>query len=229
MALIESRPQVLNFYDSPIGKKIITGFTGLIFTIFVIFHVLGNLLLLTNPKAYNQLAHFLDNLGILLYLVEIILGGTVVFHAIMGILLTINNRKSRSVDYQTIKSVGKPSKQSFSSRTMIITGLILLIFLVSHLLTFKFAQCDLIAIDGIQMRNLSKLVIETFQNPIYTITYSATMIFLGLHLRHGMWSGMQSLGIINQRWSHKVYWITYALSLSIVLGFIAIPITIYFS
>ena len=229
MTTIENRPKILNFYSSPIGKKIITGFTGLVLTIFVIFHATANLLLLTSSQAYNQLAHFLNSLGILLYLVELILLGAVIFHIIIGVIVTLNNQRSRPISYKKIQSAGVPSKQSISSRSMIITGLILLIFLVFHVLTFKFGQCDSIIINGIEMRDLSKLVRETFHKPTYTLTYSGVMIFLGLHLRHGIWSGMQSLGAMNSRWSSLAYGMTSFLAILITLGFIIIPIVIYLS
>ena len=228
MTPIETRPRILNFYSSPIGKKIITGVTGLVLTLFVIFHAIGNLLLLTSSKSYNQLAHFIDSLGLLLFLVEAILMAALVFHIIIGLILSFNNMRSRIVGYKKIQSAGFPSKQSISSRTMIFTGSILLVFLISHLLTFKFGQCDSIVIDGIQMRNLSKLVIETFHQPIYTITYSGVMIFLGFHLSHGIWSGIQSLSLINSNTSHIIHWISFFVAVLITLGFIAIPIVIYF-
>ena len=227
MTSIDTRPKILNFYSSPIGKKIITGVTGLVLTLFVIFHATGNLLLLTNPKAYNQLAHFLDSLGLLLFLVEAILMGALIFHITIGVILTFNNMRSRTIGYEKIQSAGFPSKQSISSRTMIFTGSVLLIFLISHLLTFKFVQCDYIVIDGITMRNLSKLVIEIFHQPIYTITYSGVMIFLGFHLSHGIWSGLQSLSLINSERSHIIHWISFLVAVLIALGFIAIPIVIY--
>ena len=228
MTSIDTRPKILNFYSSPIGKKIITGVTGLVLTLFVIFHATGNLLLLTNTKAYNQLAHFIDSLGVLLFLVEAILMGALIFHIIIGVILTLNNVRSRTIGYEKIQSAGFPSKQSISSRTMIFTGCVLLLFLISHLLTFKFGQCDYIVIDGIQMRNLSELVIQIFHQPIYTITYSGVMIFLGFHLSHGIWSGLQSLSLINSSTSYIIHWLSLLIAVLITLGFIAIPTVIYF-
>ena len=106
MTSLETRPKILNFYSSPIGKKIITGVTGSVLTIFVIFHAAGNLLLLTSPKSYNQLGHFIDSLGILLYLIEAILVGVVIFHITIGVIITFNNKRSRSIGYQKIQSAG---------------------------------------------------------------------------------------------------------------------------
>ena len=126
MTPTETSPKILNFYSSPIGKKIITGVTGLVLTLFVIFHAIGNLLLLSNPEAYNQLAHFLDSLGILLFLVEATLMVALIFHIVIGIIVTVRNMRSRPIGYKKIQSAGFPSKQSLGSRSMIVTGCILL-------------------------------------------------------------------------------------------------------
>ncbi len=229
MNTIENRPKIFNFYNSSIGRKIITGVTGLVLTLFIVFHITGNLLVIYNRNAYNEFAHFLDRLGILLYLVELILFGTVLFHIIIGVTLTIKNYKSRDISYQQNQSAGFPSRQSISSRTMIITGLILLIFLISHLLTFKFGEYEFTIINGIRMRNVSKLVIQTFHKPAYTITYTGVMIFLGFHLHHGIWSAFQSLSFMNSSWSSLAYRISTLVAVLITLGFISIPIVIYFN
>ena len=226
---MNTQPSTINFYHSSIGKKIITGVTGLGLTLFVLFHVTGNLVLFTSNEAYNQLAHFINSLGFLLYLVEFILLGLVVFHAAIAISIYINKQQARPIDYQQLKSAGEPSKQSISSRTMIITGLILLVFLVSHILTFKFGAYYPTVINGVEMRDLARLVIEKFQNPIYTFSYVGVMIFLGFHLRHGIWSAFQSLGAINTRLSPIIYTIALIIAALISVGFLVLPLAIYAS
>jgi succinate dehydrogenase / fumarate reductase, cytochrome b subunit len=228
MTLSSDRP-IINFYTSPIGKKIITGVTGLGLTLFVLVHMTGNLVLFTSNEAYNRLAHFIDSLGILLYLVEFILLGLVVFHAAIAITIRLNARQARAVDYKQFKSKGNPSKQSLSSRTMAITGTILLIFLVWHLLSFKFGIYYPTAIDGVEMRDLARLVIEKFQQPLYAFGYTGVMLLLGLHLRHGIWSGLQSLGAMNARLSPLVYTIALILAIAIATGFLILPLAIYFN
>jgi succinate dehydrogenase / fumarate reductase, cytochrome b subunit len=84
MTISSDRPKIINFYTSPIGKKIITGITGLGLSLFVLVHMVGNLTLFAGSKAYNQLAHFIDSLGILLYLIEFSLLAIAIFHAVVG-------------------------------------------------------------------------------------------------------------------------------------------------
>ncbi len=228
MTISSDRPKIVNFYTSSIGKKIITGVTGLGLSLFVLFHVAGNLTLFAGSEAYNQLAHFLDSLGILLYIVEFTLLGLAIFHVIVGINIRLNTLKARPVGYSQIKSIGEPSKQSVSSRSMLITGAILLGFLVLHLSTFKFGAYYSTVINGVEMRDLSSLVIEKFHNPIYAFGYAGVMIMLGFHLRHGIWSAWQSIGVLNSKISPAVYAIALVLAVSIAIGFIALPLSIYF-
>lgn len=227
MTISSDRPKI-NFYTSPIGKKIITGITGLGLSVFVLFHMAGNLTLFAGSKAYNQLAHFLESLGVLLYLVEFILLGLAIFHVVVGINIRLNSYKARPVGYSQFKSVGEPSKQSISSRSMLITGAILLGFLVWHLSTFKFGAYYSTVIDGVEMRDLSCLVIAKFRNPVYAFGYAGVMVMLAVHLRHGIWSAWQSIGVLNSKISPAVYAIALILAVLIMLGFIVLPLAIYF-
>ena len=229
MNLTQEHFPKINFFSSSVGKKILTGITGLGLTLFVGAHLLGNLVLFISPEAYNQLAHFIDSRGILLLLFELFLLVTVITHAGLGIVIRLNSERSRPIKYKMLKSAGTPSKQSLSSRSMLITGLVLLIFLIFHLSSFKFGTYYPTSIDGVPMRDLAKLVIETFHNPFYTVGYLGVMILLGFHLRHGFWSAWQSLGLLSSSWSTGVYTIALFLALSIALGFIVLPLGIFFN
>ncbi|MEM8828365.1 MAG: succinate dehydrogenase cytochrome b subunit [Cyanobacteria bacterium P01_G01_bin.19] len=228
MTISSDRPKPINFYNSPIGRKIITGVTGLGLSLFVLVHMAGNLTLLASSKAYNQLAHFIDRLGILLYAIEFVLLGLAIFHIVIGISIRLNTLKARPIGYQEIKSAGDPSKQSISSRSMAITGSILLVFLILHLASFKFGTYYTTIIDGVEMRNLSRLVIEKFQSPVYAFGYAGVMIMLAMHLRHGIWSAWQSIGLLNSKISPIVYAIALVLAVSIAIGFIILPLSIFF-
>ncbi len=228
MTISGDRPKLINFYTSPIGKKIITGVTGLGLTLFVLVHMTDNLVLFSSTSAYNQLGHFINSLGILLDLIEFVLLGLVIFHASVAIAIKLNSQQARPVGYNQLKSKGNPSKQSFSSRTMLITGSILLIFLVLHLLTFKYGVYYSTTINGVEMRDLARLVIEKFQHPFYTFGYVGVMLLLGLHLRHGIWSGLQSLGAMNANLSPIIYTVAAILALLIATGFLILPLAIYF-
>lgn len=229
MTISSDRPKLINFYTSPIGKKIITGITGLGLSLFVLVHMTGNLTLLASNKAYNQLAHFIESLGILLYVIEFGLLGLAIFHVVVGISIRLNSLQARPIGYSQIKSAGEPSKQSLSSRSMLITGVVLLGFLVLHLATFKFGKYYTTILDGVEMRNLSRLVIEKFHNPAYAFGYAGVMVMLAFHLRHGIWSAWQSIGLLNSKISPFVYAIALILAILIATGFVILPLSIYFN
>ncbi len=228
MTVTKDRLKLVDFFYSTVGTKILTGITGLGLTLFISFHMLGNLVLLASPDAYNQLAHLIHSSGVLLLIVELILLGIVIIHAWLGIVIRLKSEKARPIKYQMLKSAGEPSKQSLSSRSMIITGLVLLVFLVFHLASFKFGTYYMTSVDGVAMRDLARLVIETFRNPFYTFSYLAVMILLGLHLRHGFWSAWQSLGLLRAPWSSVVYTIAFFFALLIAIGFLVLPLAIFF-
>lgn len=222
--------------NSPIGKKLITGITGLGLTFFVLMHMIGNLSMFSGDDAYNQYAHFLMSLGPLLYAIE---AGLVLFflaHAVNGVKIWLGKRKARPQGYAVYKSAGGPSMQSSSSRSMIITGIILLVFTVFHLISFKFGPggpgnadaAYLTTIDGVEMRDLAKLVREKFATSWYTFGYTAIMLLLVTHLRHGVWSALQSLGAMRPSLSPAIYTIGGLLGLGIGIGFILMPLALYF-
>lgn len=214
-------------YRSPIGKKLITGITGLGLVAFVLVHMLGNLALFMSPAAYNAYAYHLENWGVLLYAIEGVLLVSVLLHAALGIEIFASRLRSRPQVYADYVSAGKPSYQTVSSRTMIITGTLLAAFLVAHLLTFKFGTYYPGEVDGHPARDLARLVIEKFQQPYFTLSYTAIMAFLGLHLRHGIWSALQSLGTLGQGLRPLVFGLGSLLALAIAAGFIVLPWAIY--
>ncbi|MEM9116989.1 MAG: succinate dehydrogenase cytochrome b subunit [Cyanobacteria bacterium P01_F01_bin.56] len=221
------QPLVLQVYYSPIGKKLITGVTGLGLATFVLVHMVGNLLLFAGHDAYNAYAHHLESLGPLLWMVEAILVAVFLIHAIAGIHIFVGKLSARPDRYETYTSKGQPSLQSVSSRTMIVTGTVLATFLVLHLLNFKFGHYYTTQLQGESVRDLARLVVAKFQNPVYAFGYSGVMLLLGLHLRHGVWSALQSLGLQTQAIRFTIYGLSLGFAIAIATGFMALPLTIY--
>lgn len=248
--------KLVAFYQSPIGKKFTTGVTGLALTLFVIIHMIGNLgYFSSDPGAYNKYADFLLGLGPLLWLVELILLAFFVFHAVLGISIWLGKKRARPTNYAKYRSSGNPSLQSVSSRSMILTGTVLLVFTVIHLISFKWgpgieegyiADVDGIALETLRsealgeqevavvagqpvMRDLRRLVNEKFQSPWYAFGYTAVMILLALHLRHGVWSALQSIGAMNPRLTPVAYTLGGLLGVLIAVGFFVLPLYIYFT
>ncbi len=214
---------IIGLYQSSIGKKLLTGVTGLFLVTFVVGHLLGNLTLFFSASAYNRIAYVIEILGPLTYAVEAGLLAIALIHATIGIKIYLGKRRARPVSYAEYASAGEPSRQTFSSRTMIFSGLVLGVFLVVHLVTFKFGPCY--TLPGSSHRDLARLVFETFHKPGYTAGYVVVLSVLGLHLRHGIWSALQSVGVETRS---VMYAASAVIGGVIALSFIGLPLAIYF-
>ena len=224
-------------FRSPVGKKVTTGVTGLGLAVFVLVHMTGNLSLFAGADEYNAYAHFLTGLGPLFYAIELGLLAFFVFHIVLGINIWMGKRRARPVGYDVTRTAGAPSRQTAASRSMILTGVILGVFLVIHLWSFKFGPggpgnadaAYLTTVDGIEMRDMAKLVHEKFSSPLYAFGYTAVMLLLIVHLRHGIWSAFQSLGAMKPSLAGLVYVLGALIGAGIGFGFIVAPLAIYFN
>jgi succinate dehydrogenase / fumarate reductase cytochrome b subunit len=222
-------PSFIKALKSQVGRKILTGITGLGLVVFIILHLIGNLTLFGSTEAFNQYTYNLESLGWILYVLEAGLALAFLLHAAVGISVWLKRRKAKPVKYKNFKSKGGPSHINWSSRSAIFTGIVLLVFLVIHLINFKFGDTQTIMIDGQQARDLKTLVIDTFQSPWYTFGYTFVMILLGFHLADGFWSAVTSLGMSRYRFSDTFYVISIIFAVMMAIGFLFIPLYIYFT
>jgi len=225
-------PSFLKALKSQVGRKYITGITGMGLMIFIIEHLYGNLLLFADSQAFNMYTYDLESMGWLLYIAEAGLALFFIYHICLGISIWWNRRKARPQGYNKYQSMGGPSHQTISAKTMIFTGVVLLIFLVIHLNTFKFGDAKMIPVPGHpgeQMRDMKALVISTFQSAAYTFSYIFVMILLGFHLGHGFWSAFTSLSMKHKKASKVIYSIGILFAVVMAVGFLFIPLYIYFT
>ena len=219
---------------STIGKKILMSLTGLAMFSFVVAHLLGNLQLLSgDPDPYNKYAHLLISAGVLLIVAELVLLGSLLVHVWAAITTVWDRWKARPLRYARLRSAGDPSRKTVGSSTMIYTGAIILVFVVVHLVTFKYGpgvEAGYVTqVDGVEMRDLHRLVVEDFSNPWYVIGYVVAMIVLGFHLSHAFWSAFQSLGLNHPQYTPLLYTGGRIMGFLIALGYLAIPVWIYFA
>jgi succinate dehydrogenase / fumarate reductase cytochrome b subunit len=222
---------------SSVGKKIITGLTGLGLVGFVIVHLLGNLTLFLghNGQAFNEYAHFLESLGHgwLLPVAEVSLFLLFLIHIVSAISVSVRNRQARPLGYVRVADAGHTSRKTPSSKTMIWTGLILMAFTIFHVFQFRIANISnhhLVDYPGMPgVRQLYGLVHDAFSSWLYVALYCAVMLLLGLHLRHGAWSAWQSIGLNNRRWMPFFYAASVVLALLIAVGFFLLPIYVHFA
>lgn len=209
------------FYSAAIGKKIVMGVTGLIGIGFVLLHMAGNLLAFRGAEALNAYAHFLASTGELLWLLRITLIVAVILHVIASYQLTIQNRAARPVGYVN----REPQVSTWAARTMRWGGVLLLIFIVLHVMHFTNPGWKP---DGVFVKSdVYANIVTSFQIWWVTLFYVVAMIALGLHLYHGVWSSVRSIGAAqpSPRPLHRKA----ALVLAGILwiGFTAVPIAVF--
>ena len=179
-----------SFISSTIGKKVLVAITGILFCLFLLFHLVNNLVIYTGEENFNYLVSSLEKIKPLIRLLEVVLLTILVVHISNSVYLSIQSRKSGN---QTSLSNVKKPNAPLSSRTMLFTGSVLFIFIVVHLSTFwfNFQLTD----DHDAYYNMVTNSAIGFGNIFITILYLVAMIILGFHLKHGFSSAIQTLGI----------------------------------
>lgn len=215
---------LLKFFSSSVGTKVLIALTGLAFFGFLITHLAANLLVLFDREAYNLYSHKLIS-NPLIYIAELGLVVIFVVHAYKAVMVTIKNKQARPAGYAAKKWAGGTSRKTMSSTSMIVTGLTILLFIVIHLKHFKFGVYYTEATTG--YRDLSQLVLETFVSPIWVAWYVLVMVLIGMHLRHGISSAFQSLGLEHPRYNGFVRAAGVVLAVLMAGGFALIPIIIF--
>ena len=208
-------------FCSSIGKKFWMALTGLGLGLFMVLHVSGNMLLFLGPQAYNLYTYHVEKNPVT-PIVEVLLIIGFVIHVYLGITLTLQNRAARGTS-PARRPTSWLKAASFPARSMILTGLLIFVFVILHLMTFKFGPRYEVTYDGVVMRDLYRLVIERLSDPLYAAWYLFSMVVLGAHLSHGFSATMQSLGISGVR-NPKVKRAGLALAFLIAAGFFSQPI-----
>jgi len=209
------------FYGSMIGKKAIMAITGLIGIGFVILHSLGNLLIFRGPDAINSYSHFLKNTGELLWLLRIVLIVAVILHVIAAVQLTRQSRAARPVAY--VKR--EPQAATLGSRSMRWGGALLLLFIVVHILHFTTGTIRPAGVFSGQ--DVYANVVTSFRIWWVALFYVLAMLALGLHLFHGAWSSVRSIGVSPESPEPLHHRLSLALAILIWGAFTAVPVAVF--
>ena len=211
-----------------IGRKIIMALTGIFLILFLIEHLIGNLLLLKadGGLAFNEFAHFMKH-NPLIQVGEVVLFLGFLFHIVDGIILVRKNRASRPVGYAVSN---KSEVTSWTSKFMGPFGIIILVFLIVHLYDFfRFKYFAPVAnVPGTDISDLASLVYIKFQSIGYVAFYVVAMIVVAFHLFHGFQSAFQTLGINHVKYNGLIKGLGALYSVAVPLGMAIIPIVIYF-
>jgi len=199
-------------------KKVVMAITGLAWFGFLITHLAANLLIYQGSDTFNAYPEQLRKFGFLLYVAEAGLVVLLAGHVFAAIKTTAENKRARGAPYAVRSTNGRAT---FASRTMVFGGLLLLVFLVLHIKTFKFG-------DWSGPNGLWGLVVETYKSPLIVAWYVLALIALGLHLSHGLASSMQTLGLGSPIWRRRFALIGFLAGWLMAGGFMSLPIWCYF-
>jgi succinate dehydrogenase / fumarate reductase cytochrome b subunit len=198
---------------SSIGKKMIMAITGLIFCLFLLVHLVGNLTIYGGKDLFTAYVDHLHSYGPLVILAELVLLALALTHIFMGAILFYQNIRARPVRYAVKKGAGG---RTIASATIPYTGLILLAFIILHLITFRF-------VDKTKVTDF-QIVTNTFAQPWYVAIYVIVVIVAAFHVKHGLWSAFQTLGANHPKYMPVIQGASWIFSLMVGVGFASIPV-----
>jgi succinate dehydrogenase / fumarate reductase cytochrome b subunit len=206
------------FWDITIGKKAVMAVSGFVLAGFVVAHLLGNLQIFLGPDRFNGYARALKSLPELLWAVRITLLVSVVLHIWSSIQLAVVKSEARPLGYVRSKSIAS----SYASRTMYMSGPIIAVFIIYHLMQFTFGVGGTAYLESDPYGN----VIHGFRVPAISLFYILAMGLLCLHLRHGLSSMVQTLGLHHPRYTPGLRALAVIVATLIFFGFVSIPIAV---
>jgi len=204
-------------FMTSIGKKQIMAVTGLAFCVFIAVHLMGNLTIYAGKDSFLSYVDHLHSVEALVTLAEFGLIFFAVLHIGMGLYLFLENRKARPVAYAVDKSAGG---RTIGSRTAPYTGALILIFIIVHLIRFRF-------VDKMTINDFV-ILSNTFADfGFWTLFYVAGVIVVAVHVSHGFWSGFQTLGLSHPKYMPWIERLGIVFSLIVGIGFASIPVFLF--
>ncbi|HLS31420.1 MAG TPA: succinate dehydrogenase cytochrome b subunit [Flavobacteriaceae bacterium] len=186
------------FLNTTVAKKFAMGISGLFLVLYLLMHVTINFVSTVSPSVYNDLSEFMGYNFVIQLIMQPILILGIIFHFVMGMVLEYNNKKARNISYVKFD---KSSNTTWMSRTMIYTGIVILLFLGLHMYDFFFYEIGhklSTGYDSSQAQDFHAGLVGKFTDPIRVGVYVIAFIFLMLHLLHGFYGSFQSIG-----WGNK--------------------------
>ena len=209
---------------SSVFKKQILALSGLCLCAFLIVHLAGNCLIYLGSDPFNSYAHTLMS-NPFIYVAEAALAFLFLLHIGLAIHLVIENHQARPHKYYMKVHTGRGA--NMASASMPYTGVFILIFLIIHLINFKFGPMYFTISGEQQIRDLYRLVMEYFSDPFHVFWYICAMCCLGIHLSHGLWSAFQSLGITSVHCTPLLKSFSKFFGIAMTLGYSLLPIFCY--
>lgn len=222
-------------FNSSVGRKVVMSVTGIALVLFLTFHACMNVVVLFSPDAYNTICELL---GANWYAVvaTLALAALVVCHFVYAFILTLQNKKARGANRYAVTA--KPEKVEWASQNMFVLGVIVVLGLLLHLFNFWYNMmfAELVAGEGavvelggrfISPTDGTAFIIYTFSHWYYVLLYLVWLCALWFHLTHGIWSGMQTLGVSGKTWFNRWKCISNIYATLLILCFAVVVIFFY--
>jgi len=212
-------------FSSSVGTKLLMGLTGVALFAYLILHLIGNALIFLGPDTFNEYSHRLIS-NPLVIPVELGLLAIFLLHIYKAFTNYLANRRARPVGYTMKKFAGHTSRKSVASSTMIWSGIVIAAFVLLHVKQFKYGAWYQ-TVSNNPIRDLARTEFEVFSHPLWVAFYVAATLIVGLHLRHGIASSFQSLGIDHPLYTRRLTIWGIVFAVIIGGGLACIPVWVY--
>ncbi len=211
------------FLGASVGKKLIVGLSGLFLILFLVVHLAVNLTMFAGRDTYNAVAHWMGTNPAILAMRPVLAAGLVV-HILVSSYLAWSNWRSRPERYAMVDAAGG---STWASRHMFVLGGLVILFLGLHLSSFAIPMTfgsPPLAENSPVMKDAYALVTARFGLWWYVSLYTAAMVFLGLHVAHGLQSAIQTVGLSNRRWRRRWARVGNVYAAVVAVGFASLPL-----
>ncbi len=216
---------LVKLLDSTVGQKVIAGATGLALVGFLLVHMRGNLQIFAGSDALNQYAVLLKSSAVILWTARLGLLGLIVLHIVMTVRQSVRNRRQRDRRYAKTNF----QRTTRASRSMMVTGLLVLAFVIFHLLHFTgglILPAAYNQTDAEGRHDVYAMVVAGFSNPLIVLMYVAGMAGVSIHLKHAISSALQTLGLAKEGHQSSLRKASPVLAAVIIAGFLAVPLSV---
>ena len=217
-------------FNSSIGRKVVMSVTGIALILFLTFHCCMNIVALFSGKAYNMICELL---GANWYAIVATLGlaALAVIHIVYAFILTAQNRTARGNSRYDVATTVNAGKVEWASKNMLVLGIIIVLGLLLHLFNFWYNMmfAELLGFSAGHLPSDGfAFIIDTFQNPVFSVLYIIWLAAIWFHLTHGFWSAMQTLGWSGKIWLCRWKWIGGIYVTLLMLGFLVVVLAFWF-
>lgn len=223
--MTQQRSIVSRTWGTSVGKKSVMAVTGVIFLLYVVAHMLGNLKVFYGLESFDAYSEYLRVIGAellgrsgLLWIVRTVLVASVVLHVWAAFSLWYKAKKARPIAYQ---HRGKP-QGSYAARTMRWGGVIIGLFVIWHILDLTTGTVN----PAAEGAGAYEKLVASFDRPVVAIFYILAVVALGFHIRHGLWSAVQTLGQNSAVRQNSLKAFALVVAVGITVGFAIVPISV---